>query len=281
MSIWRGQSINIVTLNFVRPVVLVASIVIFSQTAWSQALPEQELEQTTPASARSWDVTLGIGPSERPVYLGAKHYHVDPFFFGSVTYRNLSLGPAGLGTNFINSGGFRVGPVVGYEDGRDSNGDPHLHGLHNIQSSIMAGGFVAYRLGAFELNGTFRQAVIHSNNGLIGRVQLDYLGSLFAKRLTFRVGPEVDLGDGRYEKTWFGISDHQSAASGLPPFFPHGGVVDAGVHAIINYRYSDRIVLRAIGDIRQFEGGVNQSPIIETKTQGFIGIGIGYHFKFD
>jgi len=281
MSIGGRQTSRIATLGIAKPAVLLASLVVFSHAAWSQALPEQELEQTTPAPTPNWNVTLGIGPSERPVYVGAKRYHVDPFFFGSVSYRNLSLGPAGLGTNLINTDGFRIGPVVGYEDGRDSDGDPHLHGLHNIQPSIMAGAFVAYRLGSFELNGTFRQAVIHTNNGLIGRVQLDYLDSFFGKRLAVRVGPEVDLGDGRYEKTWFGINGHQSLASGLPAYFPQGGVVDAGFHAILNYKYSDSIVLRAIGDIRQFDGDVSHSPIVETKTQGFIGIGIGYHFTFE
>jgi outer membrane scaffolding protein for murein synthesis (MipA/OmpV family) len=140
----------------------------------------------------------------------------------------------------------------------------------------MAGAFIAYRLEAFELGGTFRQAIIHSNEGLVGRVQLDYHASFFTNKLEIEVGPEVDLGDGRYERTWFGVSNSQSA---LPAFDPGGGVTDAGAHVILNYRISDRILLRATGDVRQFEGDASHSPIIETKTQAFIGIGIGYHFR--
>jgi outer membrane scaffolding protein for murein synthesis (MipA/OmpV family) len=189
------------------------------------------------------------------------------------------LGPAGLGLGIINSDGFRAGPVIGYEGGRSSSSDPHLTGLGNLEPSIMAGAFVAYRWGAFDLGGTFRQAVTHSNNGLVGRVQLDYNTSFFANRLDLEVGPEVDLGDGRFERTWFGVSDSQSGRSALPAFSLGGGVTDAGAHVIFNYRVSDHFLLRATGDIRQFEGSASHSPIVETKTQGFIGIGVGYHFQ--
>ena len=238
------------------------------------------MEQTTPSPAPNWDITLGTGLAESPIYTGAKRYHAHPFFFGSVSYRNLTfLGPGGLGTAVINSNGFRAGPVIGYQGGRSSSGDAHLNGLGNLQPSIMAGAFAAYRIGAYELSGTFRQAITHSNNGLVGRVQLDYHASFFANKLDFAIGPEVDLGDGRYERTWFGVSNHQSALSALPVFNPGGGVTDAGAHVIFSYRFSDSLFLRATGDVRQFEGDASHSPIIETKTQTFIGIGIGYHFR--
>jgi outer membrane protein len=262
------------------PLLLVAILSALPLPAWSQTLPEEALEQVAPSPARNWDITLGTGLAESPIYPGAKRYHLHPLFFGSVSYRNLAfLGPAGLGVGIINSNGFRAGPVIGYEGGRSSSDDPHLNGLHNLQPSIMAGAFVAYRLGAFELGGTFRQAITHSNNGLVGRVQLNYNTSFFTNKLDLEVGPEVDLGDGRFEKAWFGVSDRQSAHSALPAFNPGGGVTDAGAHVIFNYRYSDHILLRATGDIRQFEGDASHSPIIETKTQAFIGIGIGYHFQ--
>ena len=262
------------------PLLLVAILSAYPLAAWSQTLPEEALEQVAPSPARNWDITLGTGLAESPIYPGAKRYHAHPLFFGSVSYRNLVfLGPAGLGVGIINSNGFRAGPVIGYEGGRSSSDDPHLKGLSNLQPSIMAGGFIAYRLGSFDLGGTFRQAITHSNNGLVGRVQLDYNTSFFANRLDLEVGPEVDLGDGRFERTWFGVSNSQSARSALPAFNLGGGVTDAGAHVIFNYRYSDHILLRATGDVRQFEGSASHSPIIETKTQAFIGIGIGYNFR--
>lgn len=110
-------------------------------------------------------------------------------------------------------------------------------------------------------------------------MQLNYSTSFFSNKLDFEIGPEVDLGDGRYERTWFGVSDRQSAHLAPPTFNPSGGMTDAGARVIFNYRYSDHILLRATGDMRQFEGDVGHSRIVETKTQAFIGIGIGYHFR--
>jgi outer membrane scaffolding protein for murein synthesis (MipA/OmpV family) len=259
---------------------LVAILCAYPLAARSQTLPEEVLEQTVPAPARNWDIILGTGIAGSPIYTGAKRYHDHPFFFGSVSYRNLAiLGPAGLGANIINFNGFRAGPVIGYQGGRSPSGDPHLNGLGNLQPTIMAGAFIAYRLEAFELGGTFRQAIIHSNEGLVGRVQLVYHASFFTNKLDFEVGPEVDLGDGRYKRTWFGVSNSQSALSALPAFNPGGGVTDAGAHVIFSYRVSDRLLLRATGDVRQFEGDASHSPIIETKSQAVIGRGIGYHFR--
>ena len=67
--------------------------------------------------------------------------------------------------------------------------------------------------------------------------------------------------------------------SRLYRFLVLAAVTDAGAHVILNYRLSDHILLRATGDLRQFEGDASHSPIIETKTQAFIGLGIGYHFQ--
>ena len=118
---------------------LVALSSAYPLAAWSQTLPEEALEQVVPPPARNWDITLGTGLAESPIYPGAKRYHAHPLFFGSISYRNLAfLGPAGLGVGIINSNGFRAGPVIGYEGGRSSSDDPHLKGLGNLEPSIMA-----------------------------------------------------------------------------------------------------------------------------------------------
>ncbi|HUZ33498.1 MAG TPA: MipA/OmpV family protein [Xanthobacteraceae bacterium] len=250
--------------------------------AWAQALPEEELEQkglAPQAPPGNWDITLGAGIAAVPTYPGAKDYHARLVPLASITYRNtFFLGPSGLGMNAINWNGFRAGPVLGYLGGRNQSDDPHLNGLGDIQPSLTAGMFASYRMGPFEVGGTVRQAVVHTNNGLVGRVQLDYRRPIIANKLEFDVGPEIDLGDSQYERTWFGVSPGQSARSGLPAFTPGGGVTDAGAHLMFNYRYSEHILFRAFGDVREFVGDASNSPIVQSKTQAIIGIGIAYHW---
>jgi outer membrane scaffolding protein for murein synthesis (MipA/OmpV family) len=254
----------------------------YRPAAWSQTLPEQELEQkglAPQAQSGNWDITLGAGIAGVPKYPGAKDYHAQPLPLVSVTYRNtFFFGPSGLGMNAINWNGFRAGPVLGFQGGRNQSDDPHLKGLGDIQPSLTAGMFASYRMGPFEVGGTVRQAVVHTNNGLVGRVQLDYLRPIIANKLALDVGPEIDLGDSQYERSWFGISSTQSARSGLPAFAPGGGVTDVGGHLIFNYRYSEHILFRAFGDVREFVGDARNSPIVQSKTQTIIGIGIAYRW---
>jgi outer membrane scaffolding protein for murein synthesis (MipA/OmpV family) len=249
---------------------------------WAQTLPEEEVEQkglAAPAPSGNWDITLGLGVASVPNYMGANDYRAQAVPLASITYRNtFFLGPSGLGLNAINWNGFRAGPVLGFQGGRSQDDDPHLNGLGDIQPSLTAGIFASYRMGPFEVAGTVRQAVIHTNNGLVGRLQLDYRMPIIADKLALDIGPEIDLGDSQYEQTWFGVSTGQSARSGLPAFASGGGITDAGAHLILNYRYSEHILLRAFGDVRQFVGDPSNSPIVQSKTQAFIGIGIAYHW---
>jgi outer membrane scaffolding protein for murein synthesis (MipA/OmpV family) len=254
----------------------------YPRPAWAQGLDEQELEQgdLAPSPAKkTWDITLGIGVAGVPTYPGAENYRASPIPLVSVKYRDLFfLSPGGLGMNAVNWRGFRAGPVIGYRGGRDQSDDAHLNGLGDIQPSATAGGFVAYGIGPFEIAATVRQAVIHTENGLTGRLDLHYRQPLIPGKLTLVFGPEVDFANGQYSRTWFGVSPSQSASSGLSAFAPNGGVTDVGLSANLDYRYTEHILLRSFVDIRQFVGDVADSPIVQSKTQAVIGAGIAYHF---
>jgi hypothetical protein len=54
------------------PLLLVAILCAYPLAAWSQTLPEEALEQVVTPPARNWDITLGTGIAESPIYPGAK-----------------------------------------------------------------------------------------------------------------------------------------------------------------------------------------------------------------
>ena len=265
-------------------VVLSAAIVVtaYMRPAHAQSVPQQTTEQsgtTQTTGPSNWEVSIGGGPAGVPVYPGAARYRTEPIFLGSLAYRGLAyLGPAGLGSSEIFPPGFHYGPIVDFAGGRNETSDKHLRGLGNISPTLAVGVIGLWRFDEFELIGIVRQAVFHTNYGLVGRVQFDRRIVLMPGKLTLLGGPLADFGDGRYERTWFGISQHQATVSGMPPYNPIGGVADGGFFLSLDYRYSEHILVRTFGEVRWFFGSAARSPIVLNNTQAIFGVGIAYSF---
>jgi MipA family protein len=259
-----------------------AAAVLSARTSRAQTtLGEQQLEQSglLPPSQGPWDVSLGVGVAGMPTYDGAKNYHAQPVPLVSIRYRDLIfLGPGGLGVNVVHWSGLRMGPVIGYGEGRRQSDDPHLSGLGDIQTAVTAGAFASYTVGHWALGGTVRQAVIHTDDGLQGNVKLDYRQVLVPGELFLTAGPELGFANGRYERTYFGVTSAQSASSGLPEFTPHGGLKDVGLSFGLTYRWSQHVLLRSFGGVRELVDDTGSSPIVQSRLQGFLGVGAAYHF---
>jgi outer membrane scaffolding protein for murein synthesis (MipA/OmpV family) len=260
---------------------LVAGAPSLIPAADAQTLQELEQQglQEQPMSARGWNVTLGAGFAFRPDYPGASSDRVRPIPLVSIRYRDwFSLGAAGLRMNVIDRNGLRAGPVLGFAPGRSQSDDVRLNGLGDIEPSATAGIFAAYRIGRFELSGTLRQAVIHAHNGLTGLVRFEYHAALIPQRVALVIGPDLEVADTQSERTWFGVTADQSTRSGLPVYTPGAGVKDVGLHAALTYRWSEHVLLRGFASIKELVSDAADSPIVQSKTQAVIGMGVAYHF---
>jgi MipA family protein len=247
----------------------------------AQTLDEDELQQQglMPPSREKWKVTLGVGAAAEPNYLGSSHYRAAPIPLVSVAYDDLLfVGPQGIGVNVVSWHGLRAGPVLGMEYGRPESRDQHLRGVGDISPSLAGGGFISYSAGPYSLVGSLRQAITHSDHGLVGRVAFNYKRVIDQGRFIVAAGPEIDLVNGAYANTWFGVSEEQSARSGLPVYHAHGGVRDVGVNGSVTYRCSKHIMLRSFVDLRELVGSIQDSPIVQRRTQFLAGAGVAYHF---
>jgi outer membrane protein len=251
-------------------------------TATAQALQQQILEQqglAPPPGAGAWSVTLGGGVAATPAYAGADTDRARIVPFAEIIYdKTLYLGADGLRVNLINSHGFHAGPLLSYLGGRNDDSDPRLYGLGDIHASLTAGAFVSYNYRHFQIATSVRQAITNTDNGLLGEVQADYLLPLMKRRMVIAFGPDMEFANARYNQTWFGVSQAQSFDSGLPMYTPGGGVRDYGVHATLTYHYSEHMILRAFGSIKNLTGDDANSPLVEDRTQSLFGVGLAYHF---
>jgi len=91
-------------------------------------------------------------------------------------------------------------------------------------------------------------------------------------------GPDLEFGNGDFERTWFGISSAQSTTSGLPVYAPRAGINRVGLHAGLTYRATRHVLCRLFARVSEIAGDAAQSPIIERRTQVDFGAGIAYHF---
>lgn len=250
-----------------------------AQTMEQQALEQGEVGQET-ATGR-WTFALGTGPASMPDYPGARDDRIRAVPFISATYSGAThffVGPLGLGFSPINVHGFHAGPIFGLMPNRKQSDDPHLTGLGDIPNSLTAGAFALYSVGPVVFTTAVEQAVTHKGNGLIGLGQLTYHVAI-APALELFLGPELEFGNADHQRTWFGVTQAQSVSSGLPAFTPRAGVVDAGMHAGLNYRYSQHVFLRAFADVKWLTGETAGSPIVERSTQAVVGVGIAYRFS--
>jgi MipA family protein len=239
---------------------------------------QEEMNKTV---SRSWDITLGGGAVAEPRYEGSKRYLLTPYPFFSIRYNDLvSATVEGIRVNVIHAGGFHVGPVLTYSEGRSSSDDALLANLKNIPPSINAGGFATYKFGSFEVLAQVDQAVLHQQNGLTGKLRLTYQEqfSFLGRRAVLETGPQVEFANREFETTWFGITAPESARSGLRQFAPSAGVIDVGIRSSLTVQQSRHVLIRGVVNIKELTGNAADSPLTTSKTQVFVGFGAGYKF---
>lgn len=260
---------------------LLVAAVLAPTLGWAQqSLEEQALEQQGLArTSAGWSVTLGAGLATAPRYPGASSQRIRPVPLVSIDYDNrLIIGPLGIGVVAVHWNGLRAGPVLGFAGGRRASDVPQLAGLGYISASATAGLFAAYDRGPIAISATARQAISHTGNGYSGLLRIDLVRPFDRMRTLVALGPDLEFGSGDFQRTWFGITPAQSAASGLPVYTPQAGVNRIGLHAALTYRATAHLLWRAFARVSDLTGDAAQSPIVERRTQFQIGAGIAYHF---
>jgi outer membrane protein len=260
---------------------LLVGAVLAPTLGWAQqSLEGQALEQqglTQPQAG--WSGAVGAGLAVVPTYPGASAERVRPAPLVSIDYGNrVSIGPLGIEVAAVRWNGLRAGPVLGLQGGRRQSDDSRLGGLGDISTSVTGGVFAAYARGPLAVSATARQAISHSTNGLSGLFQVDVRHVFGMARTFVAAGPDLEFGNGDFERTWFGISSAQSTTSGLPVYAPRAGINRVGLHAGLTYRATRHVLCRLFARVSEIAGDAAQSPIIERRTQVDFGAGIAYHF---
>jgi len=177
------------------------------------------------------DVTLGLGVGFTPRYMGADNYRslVLPML-GIQRGVLFADSTRGIGLQWKSSSGLSASAAVNYDFGRsDKNtssryGSNELAGMGTVQGATVADFTLGQELlpwlsvsGEAEL----RMAGEHRGN----RYRLGFEGIAFhSDTNTVALDVDAHAGDGRYNQTYFGVSDEQSRLSRFSTFRADSGI---------------------------------------------------------
>lgn len=220
---------------------------------------------------------------------------VKPKFEGSKDYEVVGapiVGPAGgdgngvvqfkgiddLRFRLLDHAGFEAGPLVGYRFGRDEDDADRLDGLGDVDGGLVAGGFVAFRMGLLKPFLSYHHQVTGDDTGGLARLGVEARLPMFERFKVVATGG-VTWADDDYMQSYFGVTAAQNAASGLAVFDAEAGVKDVFLGLAADVPIAERWSLKLSGRYTHLLGDAADSPIVETESQWQGGIGVTYRFS--
>ncbi len=232
-------------------------------------------------------VAVGVGMV--PDYLGSKHYELVPAPAARFTFtgeRYIQLFATELNVNVINHPVLRFGPSLNYRFGRsDSVDDDVVKKMEKIDDTIEAGAFFGV---VFADARNPRQRFIANLDYLhdVGGTYKGYNVTLnvrywypISRPIDLSIGASATYADKKYMQTYFGVSQNDSARSGLPAFNASGGVRDVAVSPALVFHLSRSWHLGAGFRYQRLLGDAQDSPVVRDRgsaNQWIYGIALAY-----
>ncbi len=232
------------------------------------ALVLAALAVALPAAARDrpgLTFDLGIGASVQPDYPGASSYRVGPT--GSFGFRELVLpGGFGLGTASTRpvEPGFGPRGALRYMRARKASDHPELAGLDAVKASLELGLGLVWVTEHFRAFAETRYGVI-GHGGWAGDLGADLIWR-HGERTVLHLGPRAAFGDGRFTRTYFGVTPDEAAASalagtGLAAFRPRSGLVSVGLELGLHHAFGSAWGLEGAISWNRLQRDAALSPI--------------------
>lgn len=232
-----------------------------------------------------WAVGVGAGFEYEAEYDGSDDYgvEIEPTFIvqkrsgnGVWFLEGQELGWRGrFGDRWLLSAGLR------FEPGREESEAPELDGLGDTDDEVMVMAEVRRTLAGDWNNWIAGRAMAGGSD--IGALGVLAAGHTFAAR---EAGMGVDLfafvtfGSSDFVNRDFGVTDAQSAASGLPATDLDGGYRSAGIQAIGRWRFGDRWQVQAEVGYEKYNSDIGDSPIALDDYEAEVGASVVYRFGF-
>ena len=238
-----------------------------SEPSWVDSAVEQ---------AQEWNVIVGGGLLVEPKFEGADDVEIMPVpLFMADFGPYVSVDTEGLTINAFDYDGFSVKGRVGYDFGRDSDDDNHLHGLGDIGAGAVLGLDLAYDWKPVQFTVALDKT-LGGANGFTAEFGAEY--SVEFDEFQFSVGPSFTWADSNAMESYFGVSDRQSRRSGLSRFDADAGIKRVDLELAGLYMIDDHWVVRGEVTLGYLTGDAEDSPVSQQNFQPSTMFLVGYKF---
>lgn len=184
--------------------------------------------------------------------------------------------------------GLQYGPAISLRLGRNNVDDDVVSKIHEIHTTVEAGGFIGYEYdnqGAFpyRLRGS---VTLMTNAGIVySGTRLSVNGSLWIpvhRRVFAGLGLGASWVGQSFNQVYYGVTEQDSAQSGLPAYNPSGGLEQITGWLAAIYQLDKHWFAGAMIYCQRISGAAANSPIVTergTRNQITYGVGVAYAFK--
>lgn len=231
---------------------------------------------------------IGIGVISRPEYIGSdkRRTNAVPVLRVDLPTPYAYLGnryggnPLQLGFTPLNTGNWVGGISVSYQNiaPRKASDDDYLHGLQDIDRSVLGGFLLGYR---FRPGGLVS---LRSDTDLSGRGQGTTL-TLAAQqafplsdRFSIVAGPRVVWGNRQHNTTYFGVDTAKTPETALPGYRAPAGFQEYSLNVGVRYATEGDWVLGGVISAGTLMANVKDSPVVQKESQVTVSLYAGWHF---
>lgn len=183
---------------------------------------------------------------------------------------------SGVSAELLRTERWKLGAALRFDSGRQSSDSDHLTGLPDIQRTLRGRFFVSYRIDdEWGAGASISQDLLGRQGGAELGLRLGYRHWL-SPTTSISAGAGMTLADRSYMSTYFGVTDMQSATSGLPAYTPGAGLKTAGLGIGVMTALTPRWIAFANAGASRLLGDAAASPISRHANSATVSIGLAY-----
>ncbi|XAH22780.1 MipA/OmpV family protein [Xylophilus sp. GW821-FHT01B05] len=231
-------------------------------------------------------VTLGLGVRAGPRYMGSKDSVAMPVPVVSIS-RGIFFADSmrGLGAEYSSDSGLYVSTALNYDFGRaekDSDwrpGSDKLRGMGAVKGAATANLLVAQQIVPWlsvNAEAVIRLADAQERGN---RYRLGLTGTVLQNQSdVVTLGANVHAGDRRYNQTYFGVTQAQSARTAFSPFQADAGVYGYSLTADWKHDFDKHWSMYMAVSVMELGEKAKNSPLVSEKTGVTALAAVGYKF---